>query len=77
MSKLKRYTKKFKLSAGNREQCADWAQSFLYGEISNAKIDQACSLKRCGHSLEATFVLQLFKILSEKDIPRTAYTYKY
>jgi hypothetical protein len=38
--------------------------SVLYGKISNSKIEKSCSLKSCGHSLETTFVLRLFKILS-------------
>jgi hypothetical protein len=36
----------------------------LYEKISNSKIDESCSLKSCGNSLETTFVLRLFKILS-------------
>jgi hypothetical protein len=36
----------------------------LYGKISNSKIEESCDLKSCGHSLETTFVLRLFKILS-------------
>jgi hypothetical protein len=40
------------------------ARAFLYGKISNSKIEESCSLKNCGHSLETTFVLPLFKTLS-------------
>jgi hypothetical protein len=29
-----------------------------------AKIEKSCSLKSCDHSLESTFVLRIFKILS-------------
>jgi hypothetical protein len=48
----------------NRSLGPTEAGAFLYGKISNSKIDKCCKSKSCGHSLGTIFVLRLFKILS-------------